>query len=265
MRTYVVCLTSLVILSFFVQFISCSSDKEDPTASIITGISPETGPAGTIVTITGNGFSTTSEENIVKFNGIEAVVFAASTTELVVGAPANGTTGVVTVTIGSEVLTGPTFTYTQPAYFIKFKMNGVTKIYGASEPGYSACGECSCNYLPPLNDSDYAGIDICQNSSVTAAMIQNLNGKTIAFNETVNFPQAFFYLTIGNVNYGTDYVSQTAGLNLNITSVVADGALFTAKAYRVAGTFSCKVAKPDGSQPTDITEGTFVVRYTEDF
>lgn len=126
-----------------------------------------------------------------KFNGVEATVLGATATEIIVGAPANGTTGVVTVTIGSEVLTGPTFTYTLPAYFIKFKMNGVTKIYGASEPGYSACGECSCNYLPPLGE-ETAGIDICQSSSVTAAMIQNLNGKTIAFNETVNFPQAFF-------------------------------------------------------------------------
>jgi hypothetical protein len=272
MKTYFLHFVSFVMLVAVVQLSSCSSgddDGVDPTVREITGISPETGTTGTVVTITGKGFSTTPEENVVKFNGVEATVSTATATELVVKVPAGATTGVVTVTIDSEVLTGPTFTYTEPqptkTYFIRFKMNGVVKIYESSGPGYSSCGECSCSYLPPFNETDYAGIDICQSSTVTASMIQNLNGKTIAFNESVNFPQVSFNFAINDVNYGTDYITQTAGLNLKVTSVVADGSNLGADAYKVSGTFSCKVAKSDGSQGTDITDGTFVVRYTEDF
>ncbi len=271
MKTYFLHFSAFVILALFVQLSSCSSgdDEGDPTVPAITGISPETGTVGTIVTISGKGFSTTPAENVVKFNGVEATVSTATETELVVTVPVGASTGAVTVTIGSDVLTGPTFTYTeqQPTktYFIRFKMNGVVKIYESSGPGYSSCGDCSCSYLPPFNETDYAGIDICQNSSVTATMIQNLNGKTIAFNETVNFPQASFGFAINDVNYGTDYITQTAGLNLKITSVVADGSNLGAQAYKVTGTFTCKVAKSDGSQSADITDGTFVVRYTEDF
>jgi len=63
----------------------------------VTSFSPGSGPAGTSVTIFGSGFSTTASANSVKFNGVAAVVTAASATTLQVTVPAAATTGAISV------------------------------------------------------------------------------------------------------------------------------------------------------------------------
>ena len=84
-------------------------------------MSPKTAKEGTIITILGRNFSSVREENIVKFNGIPALVLEASKGELKVIVPENGTDGTVTVTVGDNVLTGPAFTYELPGieYLVK--------------------------------------------------------------------------------------------------------------------------------------------------
>ena len=77
----------------------------------ITSISPVSGSANTIVTITGANFKTTPAANTVKFNGIAATVTSATATQLVVAAPATGTTGDITVTTGDGTSNGILFTY----------------------------------------------------------------------------------------------------------------------------------------------------------
>jgi hypothetical protein len=62
----------------------------------ITGLSPSSGPAGTVVTISGVGFNSKST---VKFNGTPATaVTLVSATELQATVPAGATTGLVSVT-----------------------------------------------------------------------------------------------------------------------------------------------------------------------
>ena len=75
------------------------------SAPTITSISPDHGIAGTNVTITGTNFSTTPASNIVKFNGIPAVVSSATDIQIVATAPAGVTTGKITVTVGSASAT----------------------------------------------------------------------------------------------------------------------------------------------------------------
>lgn len=83
-----------------------------PTPPTISAISPVSGPAGTVVTITGTNFKTTLTDNTVQFNGIAATVQTATATTLTVLAPATGTTGPVTVSTSEGKATGPNFTYT---------------------------------------------------------------------------------------------------------------------------------------------------------
>jgi N-acetylneuraminic acid mutarotase len=66
----------------------------------ITGFSPATAVEGTAVVITGTNFNTTGSANLVKFNGIEAVVTNATTTEITTAVPVGATTGKVTVKVG---------------------------------------------------------------------------------------------------------------------------------------------------------------------
>lgn len=82
----------------------------------IGDFSPESGVAGTTVTIAGANFSTTPTENIVAFNGAAATVTTASATALTVTVPAEATTGRITVTIsGTETTSSSDFTVLEPA------------------------------------------------------------------------------------------------------------------------------------------------------
>lgn len=98
------------------------SAVKDPTPvsakPVVESIAPTSGLAGTDVSIVGTNFSANASDNIVKFNGTEAVVKSATATKLVVTAPKSGTTGTISLKVkNSEVATGPTFTYIQPATF----------------------------------------------------------------------------------------------------------------------------------------------------
>lgn len=81
------------------------------TKVTITGISPTEGVRGTNVTIKGTGFSTTSSENTVLFNGVVATVSSASATELIVSVPPGAGTGKVKVTTDGQSVDGPEFKY----------------------------------------------------------------------------------------------------------------------------------------------------------
>lgn len=55
---------------------------------VVTAIAPASGPAGTIVTITGNYFNSIASKNIVRVGGIKAPVINASKTSLTISIPA---------------------------------------------------------------------------------------------------------------------------------------------------------------------------------
>ena len=75
----------------------------------ILEFSPNSGPAGTRVTIQGVGFSATAAENAVTFNGVSATVLSATPNQLVAVVPSGATTGPIRVTspAGSAVSATP--------------------------------------------------------------------------------------------------------------------------------------------------------------
>jgi len=83
------------------------------TAVLIVDFTPKQGPVGTTVTIVGVGFSATQGQNAVRFNGTQATVSAASTTQLTVTVPAGATTGTISVTApGGSSTSATSFTIT---------------------------------------------------------------------------------------------------------------------------------------------------------
>lgn len=79
----------------------------------ILNFTPESGPVGATVTISGTGFSATANQNTVKFNGTTATVTSATTTQLVATVPTGATTGPISVTVGAtSATTGASFTVT---------------------------------------------------------------------------------------------------------------------------------------------------------
>jgi YD repeat-containing protein len=71
----------------------------------VAEFTPDAGPVGTTVTIYGVGFSATAANDIVKFNGIQATVTAASTIQLSAVVPSGASTGPISVTVGAATAT----------------------------------------------------------------------------------------------------------------------------------------------------------------
>lgn len=67
----------------------------------ITSFSPTFGPVTTNVTLIGEGFDPIAGNNIVKFNGTDAVVTASTATSISTIVPTGATTGSISVTVGS--------------------------------------------------------------------------------------------------------------------------------------------------------------------
>ena len=264
-------LFSIVLITISTVFSSCSKDDETPKSDFnISSISPDSGTAGALITITGSGFSAVPEENIVMFNNVAAQVQMSSATAIVVTVPAQATTGKVTVKVGEANANNPVFTVSEAqatkAYFIKFKADGVLKVFETGNPGFQSCGDCACSYLPPAANDSYAGIDVCNDDNVTmtASRIQAMAGKTFQINAQDVFPVAEFSFEENGTSYHTGDVADQSGSEVSVTTVVSDGSFMGSNAYKVSGTFKCKVANNDGDT-VEITEGEFTVRYTEDF
>ncbi|MFN3138252.1 MAG: BspA family leucine-rich repeat surface protein [Allomuricauda sp.] len=89
---------------------SCGKDDDPappaPTAApTIANFTPESGPVGTEITITGTNFSTTVASNTVKIGSATATVTAATATQLKATVPTGATTAKVTVTVGGNTAT----------------------------------------------------------------------------------------------------------------------------------------------------------------
>jgi hypothetical protein len=77
----------------------------------ITSISPSSGPASTVVTITGTGFDTITANNSVSFNGTTAVVTSSTSSTIVTAVPPGATSGQITVSVnGQETISSTIFT-----------------------------------------------------------------------------------------------------------------------------------------------------------
>jgi hypothetical protein len=111
-----------------VLFVMSCGKKSTPAPAVITvnSITPTSGSANTIVTITGTNFSTTAGDNTVKFNGVQAVVESATSTTIKAVVPLGAGTGPVSVATATlPVKTGPIFTYNLTLITTYFAGDGV--------------------------------------------------------------------------------------------------------------------------------------------
>ena len=85
----------------------------DPNPQI-TGISPQNGPVGANVTISGTDLSSESSDLSVTFNGTESDIISATLTSIQTTVPEGATSGVVSVTVRGTTINGPSFTVEEP-------------------------------------------------------------------------------------------------------------------------------------------------------
>lgn len=126
-------------------------------APVITSLSPSSGPIGTSVTITGSKFSSTANQNEVKFNGTVATVSSATAIQLVVTVPSGATTGTLTIKVNGLTATSAsafTVTGTSPSQWTaKTNFGGNARAWAASfaigTKGYIGMG---MNFMTPYED-----------------------------------------------------------------------------------------------------------------
>jgi hypothetical protein len=102
------------------------------TVTQATTLSPNSGPIGTSVTITGIGFGAKQDTSTVTFNGAKAIVSSWSTTRIVTTVPGGAKTGDVIIRINGADSSAGTFTVSQA------KEPAVTSIEGSWSTGESA-------------------------------------------------------------------------------------------------------------------------------
>lgn len=123
---------SLCITTFL---LSCDKEEAGPAPSIST-ISASSGAKGSEITIIGKGFSTDVNKYTVSFNGVNAEVTSATTTEIVVVVPHKAKDGAILVSFEGKTITGPVFDYQETYTVSTIAGNGVSGY--ANENGVNA-------------------------------------------------------------------------------------------------------------------------------
>lgn len=127
-------LRTLIVIIITAFLYSCSSstssdseggNNNEPSTTNpeleVTDIQPSSGPTGTMVTISGHGFSSEASNNEVTFDGTVAEITSASESELEAIVPEDASTGTVSVKVDGETADGPEFT-------VQVKTPGISRI-----------------------------------------------------------------------------------------------------------------------------------------
>lgn len=111
------------------EFVSHFTTVPQP-AVFVSGLSPNSGPAGAVVTIDGGGFEASLSDNMVTFNGVAANVLQANGLQLVVQVPAGAASGQVVVQNVAQATTSNSlpFTVLQPQVVSKGSSVGAASV-----------------------------------------------------------------------------------------------------------------------------------------
>ena len=130
----------VAVISFPLLFCSKTDTIPPPPPSppdnhtpSISSVHPVTGGYMTQIVISGKNFSTDSLKDIVKVNGVNAVIVNARVDTIVAMVPLGAGTGPVTVTINGATTAGNVFTYSSALVVSTFAGNGINDFnHGAS-------------------------------------------------------------------------------------------------------------------------------------
>jgi hypothetical protein len=185
-------------------------DLTGSSASVISSLSPATGPVGTSVTVSGANFGATQGTSVVRFNGTVAVPSSWSSTRIVAPVPANATTGPVVVTVGGVASNGLTFAVgpsgTLPAPWLDQDVgapvvtgsatltSGTFSVTGSGADIWDASDQFHFVYQPLNGDGEIV---------VRVATLQHIDGWTkagvmIRQDLTGNAPNAFMLVSAGH-------------------------------------------------------------------
>jgi hypothetical protein len=159
---------------------------------IITSLSPNGGPVGTVVTINGNNFGSSQAGSTVKFNGVAATPITWSNGSIQVAVPSGAATGYVAVTVAGSASNG-----------VKFGVEG--PIVSAQNPvwcSYNSNAESgNCAYRASNSAGNILfGFEVCQSTTATLETPTDTAGnswlsvKTALVNKSDTTTSQLFYV-----------------------------------------------------------------------
>ena len=115
-----------LLFLFLVAFAACKKDKtEVPAVAFeIKSFYPNSGNAGTLVTVEGQGFGTDISEYTSSVSGKSAELISATATALVIRIPEGGSTGILSLKYGDQSFELGTYTYQELSVKSVFPANG---------------------------------------------------------------------------------------------------------------------------------------------
>ncbi|MBS1504043.1 MAG: IPT/TIG domain-containing protein, partial [Bacteroidetes bacterium] len=210
------------------------------TLVTIASINVNSGTYNTQVIITGTGFDTTRANDKVYFNGKQAPVLAATTTQLTVTVPLNAGTGNITLSVdGGTLVTGSQFTY---------------------------------NTAPPVT---ITSLSVNAGPFNTSVVITGTNFDTTPANDKVFFNGKAATVSAATATQLTVLVPLSAGTG-NITISVDNGATITGPlfTYQLTGVVTTLAGNPNQSKqygvlayfnnPTSVAVDAFGNIYVDD-
>ncbi|WP_276372865.1 IPT/TIG domain-containing protein [Chryseolinea sp. H1M3-3] len=219
-------IAGVAIITVLIISLSCGSDPEPnvlPVLPEVNAIAPTSGENNTPVVITGTNFSAVPSENKVTFNGVEAIVTAATATQLNTTVPPSATTGAVVVKVQNTTAANQfVFTVESPAP----QVNQIAPAFGVPNTSVVITG-INFSTVTTENNVSFNGKEAAVTAatatqitavvpllSSTGPVVVSVKGKTAA-NQPVFTVLAVPVLTTSAV---TDIVLTTATCGGNITS-----------------------------------------------
>src|SRR5688572_14501076 len=119
-----------VLFVVFTLMVFCNKVKDIPNLKlVITSLSPSNGPSGTIVRVSGSGFSAFGKFDSVYLNGKQVVFSDVSDTAFTLEVPKLAGSGNVEIQVNGERWIGPAFLFDTTIF--------VTTVAGSKTPGYA--------------------------------------------------------------------------------------------------------------------------------
>jgi len=219
-------------------------------APVVTSFSPQSGPAGTTVTLTGSGFNAITSNNIVFFGAALASVSATTDTSLTVNAPSGANYQYISITNLGSNLTG----YSSMPFNETFP--GGCKTEFAARVNFSTGGTPYSVSIGDLDGDGKSDLAVANYASNTVSVFRNTSTTGgVSFATKVDFATGSSPKSVSIGDIDGDGKPDLAVTNSGASNSVSVFRNTSSPGVINSGSFAAKVDFATGSSPWSVSVG----------